>query len=311
MNELLPFLVRHGYALVFVWVLAEQGGLPIPSAPLLLAAGALAANGKMNVALVILLAAGAALTSDLVWFWVGRRFGTGVLGWLCRISLEPDSCVQNTRTRLGRHGARVLLVSKFIPGLNTVAAPLAGVIRLGRRRFMVYDGAGALLWSVALTGSGYGFSGQLARAAAAAVPMGKWLAAVLSAGLAGYAGWKYAKRRQLLRRWSGLAWITPEDLKAKVDAGEDVIIFDLRNALEFGAHPETLPGAVPMDAASLVSPTWALPKDREIVLFCGCPHEATAAAVALHLRGRGVTQVHPLAEGYEGWRRRGYPLALG
>src|ERR1700686_2729599 len=138
MTELLQFVVRHGYVLVFAWVFFEQAGLPIPSAPLLLATGALAGFHQMNLPLAIAIAAVAALSSDSMWYELGRRKGVRVLQLLCRISLEPDSCVRRTQVRFGKSGARVLLIAKFIPGLNAMAAPLSGIIRMGWRRFMLF-----------------------------------------------------------------------------------------------------------------------------------------------------------------------------
>jgi len=154
MNELLQFVVRHGYLLVFAWVFAEQAGLPIPSAPLLLAVGALAGTHEMNLGLALAVAVFAAIASDSMWYELGRRKGVRVLQLLCRISLEPDSCVRRTQISIGRGGARVLLVSKFVPGLNAVAAPLSGIIRMGWRRFLLFDLLGAVLWASCFTVTG-------------------------------------------------------------------------------------------------------------------------------------------------------------
>ena len=309
MNELLQFVVRHGYSLVFAWVFIEQAGLPIPSAPLLLAAGALAGTHQMNLWLAMAFAAVAALTSDCMWYELGRRNGVRVLQLLCRISLEPDSCVRRTQVSFGKNGARVLLVAKFIPGLNAMVAPLAGIIRMGWRRFLLFDVAGALLWVGTYTVTGYVFSGELERVAANAAYLGEWLLVLLLAAFAGYIGWKFYNRRRFLRRLS-IARITPEELKEKIDAGEDVIIVDLRHALDFEAQPETIPGALHMDAADLEEAYEIIPRDREIVLFCACPNEVTAARLALLLRSKGITRIRPLAEGYEGWRSRGFPMVL-
>jgi membrane protein DedA with SNARE-associated domain/rhodanese-related sulfurtransferase len=309
MKEMLEFVVRHGYWLIFAWVLVEQGGLPIPSAPLLLAAGALSGTGKMNLGVVIGIAVLAALASDSMWYQLGLRKGVRVLQLLCRISLEPDSCVRRTQVSFGDNGARVLLVAKFIPGLNAMAAPLAGVIRMGWRRFVLLDAVGALLWVSAFTVTGYAFSGELERVAGQAAYMGEWLFVIVVGGFAGYVGWKFYNRQRFLRKLR-IARITPEELKEKIDAGEDVIIVDLRHALDFENQPETIPGSLHMDAAELEEASDVIPRDREIVLFCACPNEVTAARLALLLRSKGITKIRPLAEGYEGWRSRGFPMAL-
>ncbi len=308
MNDILEFLVRHGYSLVFAWVFIEQAGLPIPSAPLLLAAGALSGTRQMNLWLAITIAVCAAVASDSVWYELGRRKGVRVLQLLCRISLEPDSCVRRTQVSFGKNGARVLLVAKFIPGLNAMASPLAGIIRMGWRRFVLFDALGALLWSSAFMITGYVFSGELERIAAHAAYLGEWLLVLVLAAFAGYIGWKFYNRQRFLRKLK-IARITPEELKGKIDAGEDIIIVDLRHALDFEAQPETILGALHMDAAELEEAHEAIPRDREIVLFCACPNEVTAARLALLLRSKGITRIRPLAEGYEGWRSRGFPMS--
>src|ERR1700674_1270976 len=175
MNETLQFVVRHGYMLVFAWVLIEQGGLPIPSSPLLLAVGALAGMRQMNLWLALGVAVVAAVISDAMWYELGRLKGIRVLQLLCRISLEPDSCVRRTQVSFGRNGARVLLVAKFVPGLNAMAAPLAGIIRMGWRRFLLFDVAGSLLWVGAFTLTGYAFSGEFERVMSRAAYLGEWL----------------------------------------------------------------------------------------------------------------------------------------
>jgi len=307
MNELLQFILRHGYLVIFAWVFSEQAGLPIPSAPLLLAAGALAGAHGMNMWLAITFAVSGAVVSDSMWYELGRRKGVRVLQLLCRISLEPDSCVRRTQVRFGKSGARVLLIAKFIPGLNAMAAPLSGIIRMGWRRFVLFDTLGALLWSSAFMITGYVFSGELERIAARAAYLGEWLLVLVLAAFAGYIGWKFYNRRRFLRRLK-IARITPEELKGKIDSGEDVVIVDLRHALDFEAQPETIPGALHMDAAELEEAHEVIPRDREIVLFCACPNEVTAARLALLLRRKGITRIRPLAGGYEGWRSRGFPL---
>jgi membrane protein DedA with SNARE-associated domain/rhodanese-related sulfurtransferase len=308
MKELLEFVVRHGYSLVFAWVFVEQAGLPIPSAPLLLAAGALSGTGKMNLGLAISVAVFAAIASDYMWYELGRRKGVRVLQLLCRISLEPDSCVRRTQVSFGKEGPRVLLFSKFIPGLNAMVAPLAGIIRMGWQRFVLFDALGTLIWVGTYSMTGYAFSGELEHIAAQAAFLGHWLLVMLLAGLAGYVAWKFYHRQKFL---SGLkiARITPEELKKKIDAGEDVIVVDLRHALDFEAHPDTIPGSLHMDAAELEEASEIIPRDREIVLFCNCPNEATAARLALLLRSKGITKIRPLAGGYEGWRSHGFPMS--
>jgi membrane protein DedA with SNARE-associated domain/rhodanese-related sulfurtransferase len=309
MAELLQFVVRHGYMLVFAWVFVEQAGLPVPSAPLLLAAGALSGTHQMNLGTAIAFATLGAVTSDTMWHELGRRKGVRVLQLLCRISLEPDSCVRRSQVSFTRNGPRVLLVAKFIPGLNAMAAPLSGIIRMGWRRFLLFDTLGALLWVSAFTITGYTFSSDLERVAAKAAYLGEWLLVLLLAAFAGYILWKFYNRRKFLSNLK-IARITPEELKEKIDAGEDILIVDLRHSLDFDANPETIPGALHVDAAELEEAYEVIPRDREIILFCACPNEVTAARLALLLRSKGITRIRPLSEGYEGWRKRGFPMSL-
>ena len=309
MTQTIEFVVRHGYLLVFAWVFAEQAGLPVPSAPLLLAAGALAGTHRMNLGMAIGVAVLGAVASDSMWYEIGRRKGVRVLQFLCRISLEPDSCVRRTQISFTRNGPRVLLGAKFIPGLNAMAAPLSGIIHMEWRKFLLFDAVGAFAWVGAFTITGYTFSGQLDRVAASAAYLGGWLLVLVVAAFAGYVLWKFYKRRRFLHKLK-IARITPEELKEKLDAGEDVLIVDLRHSLDFEASPETIPGALRVDAAELEEASTVIPRDREIVLFCGCPNEVTAARLALLLRSKGITRIRPLAGGYEGWRSRGFPMGV-
>lgn len=307
MSGIVDFLVRYGYVLLFGWVLAEQLGLPLPTAPLLLAAGALAGRSRMNLAAALVLPILAAGISDAFWYRLGRRRGMKLLQWLCRISLEPDSCVHRTQGHFERSGEWALVVAKFIPGLNAMAPPLAGASRMPWRRFAFFDGLGALLWASVYIGIGYIFSGQIERIASQLVFLGRGLFVLVVAGLALYIGWKYLNRRRFLRGLR-IARITPDELHQRIDGGENVVVVDLRHSMEFESEPETIPGAVHMDAADLEEAIDVIPRDREIVLFCSCPNEATAAQMAMRLRKLGITRIRPLAGGLAGWRERGFPM---
>ena len=309
MSGTVQFLVRHGYLVIFLWVLAEQAGLPVPSGPLLLAAGALSGTHRMNLLGALMLPILAVGICDTLWYQLGRRRGIKVLKLLCRISLEPDSCLRRTQISFEKYGGWALVVAKFVPGLNAMAPPLAGIIRMPWQRFLLFDGIGSLLWAGAYMGTGYVFSGELERVASRAAYLGEWLLVLLLAAFAGYILWKFYNRQKFLRKLK-IARITPEELKLKLDAGEDVIVVDLRHSLDFDANPETIPGALHIDAADLEEAFEIIPRDREIVLFCACPNEVTAARLALLLRSKGITQIRPLAEGYDGWRKRGYPMGL-
>src|SRR3989304_732809 len=267
MSDALPFLVHHGYSVLFVGVLAEQLGLPGPAAPLLPPAGVLPGPGQLNLALAIGLAASASLLSDSFWYELGRRRGSQVLRFLCRIALEPDSCVRRTEDVFARHGARSLIVAKFIPGLSTVAPPLAGIFRMRLPRFLFFDGLGALIWVGVYTGLGFVFSDQIERVAGSAMELGTRLVGIVAVALTGYIGWKYVQRRRFMRRLR-IDRITPEELKRKLDAGEDLVVVDLRHSLDFEAEPATIPGAIQLSPDQLEQRHQEIPRNRELVLYC-------------------------------------------
>ena len=264
-SHTLAFVERHGYALLFLWVLAEQSAIPIPSVPLLLAAGALMRTGRLNAFFAIACCVIAALIADTIWFELGKRRGRGVLRLLCRLSLEPDSCVRQTENAFLKYGLRSLLVSKFIPGLNTVAAPLAGQSGTSYLRFAMYDSAGALIWSGAYMLLGYLFSGELETIVGYTSQMGSGLLLLVAALFGGWIAWKWTQRRRFLKSLK-VARITPAELQQKLTAGEDLFIVDLRSALSDG--PALIPGAVRLSLEDLATRSKEIPRGRDIILFC-------------------------------------------
>ena len=266
-HHALDFLIHHGLAVLFAWVLVEQLGVPIPAMPLLLAAGALAGTGHLNFFAALLFAVLAALISDSLWFQLGRHKGIKILQLLCRISLEPDSCVRRTEGIFSKQGARSLLVAKFLPGLGLVTPPLAGVFRMRFPRFLLFDALGSLLWSGLFLATGYAFAGQIEQVAAQLASLGGWLVVLLAGALAAYIAYKFVARQRFLRELR-IARITVDELKEKIDAGEPVTIVDLRHSLDFEAEPETIPGALHMEAKELEEKNNLLPRNGEVVLYC-------------------------------------------
>src|SRR6202035_3319390 len=199
MNSTLEFLVRHGYVVLLGWVFVEQLGLPIPSIPLLLAAGALAGAGRMNFVAALLVTMFAALCADSLWYELGRIKGIAILQLLCKISLEPDSCVRRTEGLFARQGARSLVFAKFVPGLGTVAPPLAGIFHMRPARFLLFDTFGALLWSSLYVGLGFIFSGEIERIAEHAFHLGSGLGVLVISALAAYIAYKFIARQRFLR----------------------------------------------------------------------------------------------------------------
>ena len=267
MHTTIEFLLRHGYVLLLGWVFAEQLGLPLPSMPLLLAAGALAGRGHMSFFASLFYVMLAAVAADAIWYQLGRRKGIRILQLLCKISLQPDSCVRRTEGVFAKQGARSLVLAKFVPGLNTVAPPLAGIFHMRARRFLLFDALGALFWGGAYLGIGYVFSGEIEHVAEHLAALGGWFLVLLIAAFAAYIGYKIAARQRFLRELR-IARITAEELKQKIDAGEDLVIVDLRHSMDFEADPETIPGAFRMDAKELEERSDRLPRDREVILYC-------------------------------------------
>lgn len=267
MQNLIDLLLRHGYAVIFGWVLAEQIGLPLPAEPFLLASGGVAGTGRLSLPVILLAASAASLIADTIWYWIGRLAGIRVIGWLCRITLEPDSCVRRTERIFSARGARSLVVAKFIPGLNTAAPPLAGVLRMPLSQFVGYSAVGAVVWASAWVGLGFAFSSQLEKAAAYAARLGDGLGVVVGAAVAGYILWKYIARQRFLRKIR-IARITPEDLKARLDGGEAMMVVDVRDRLDFDQEPFIIPGALHLRTEELEARHLEIPRDRDIILYC-------------------------------------------
>lgn len=189
-----------------------------------------------------------------------------MLQYLCKISLEPDSCVRRTEGLFSRRGARSLLVAKFIPGLGTVAPPLAGIIQMRPRRFLLFDSGGAALWATTFLGAGYVFSGEIERFAEYAFSLGRGLGVLVIGLIAAYIAYKLIARQQFLRELR-IARISVDELKKKIDAGEELVIVDLRHSVDFEANPKTIPGALHLDAKELEDHD-RLPRDRDVILYC-------------------------------------------
>jgi membrane protein DedA with SNARE-associated domain len=267
MRDVLDFLIQHGYVVLFAWVFAEQVGLPLPAVPVLLGAGVLVGTDHMSAGWALLGSVIACLAADLLWYELGRRRGAKVLNWLCRISLEPDSCVRRAEDVFGRYGSRTLLVSKFIPGLNVASTPMAGVVRMSLARFLIFDSLGALLWVFTFGTVGFVFSHQVEDVAGALAHLGHFLLLLLLTAIGAYIYLRYRQRKAFLKELE-VSRITPEDLKAELDRGEDVFIVDLRHPLDFLPHPYTIGNALRMAPAELEQRHHEIPRDRDIVLYC-------------------------------------------
>ena len=308
MSEALEFLIRYGAIVLFAAVFLEQIGVPLPAAPWLLAAGALAGAGKMNGLVVVIVAVFASLLADLIWFYLGRHYGSRVLGILCRISLEPDSCVRKTSHLFTRYGLPGLIPAKFIPGLGTLGPPLAGYSGASVPQFLLFDGVSALLHEGCFILLGVLFSRQLEQILDALGRMGGDAVALLVGLAALYIGYKFFQRQRLLHELK-MARISVEELRQKMDAGESVVILDVRSQVEVANEPALIHGALHMTMDEVEHRLAEIPRDRDIILYCSCPNEVTAARVAMLLRRKGLLRVRPLLGGIDAWRDRNYPMS--
>lgn len=297
MDTTVQFLTQHGTAMLFLTVLAEQIGLPIPAFPLLIAAGALVGTGQMDFAMAAGASILAAMLGDQVWFELGRRRGRQVLGWLCRISFEPLSCVRRTEEFFAHHGVRSLMVAKFIPGLSTIAPPLAGIVGLRVPQYLLYNGIGTMLWVGSGIGLGIAFSNQLEQALTMAADLGPTVALIFLGMVSWYVAHKTMHRYRVERL---VPRLTTRQLAEKIEAREGPIIIDLR---PHGARQYVpgIPGAIPLSLEEVLTRRQELPRDRDVVLYCACPRDAASVQGAWKLREMGFTRVWPLAGGIEAW----------
>lgn len=300
-------LLVYGYLLLFAWVLVEQLGLPIPAVPILLAAGALSAQGQISFFVALIVGTVASLVADSVWFLVGRKYGHHVLRILCRLSLEPTTCVRRTQDSFGRRRGATLVIAKFIPGLATVAPPVAGENGMGFGAFLFFDGAGSAIWVGALLLGGRFFGDLLKHDTRMLDWAGRFSGALLLLGIVGFFVARLVRRRMIMQELAA-ARMEPEELKSLLDEGKEVFIVDLRHPLELLPDPHTLPGALHFSPELLAARHHEIPRDRDIVLFCTCPSEATAAKTAMALHKLGIERVRPLRGGYEEWNRLGFPV---
>jgi membrane protein DedA with SNARE-associated domain/rhodanese-related sulfurtransferase len=307
MQDLIRLTNQHGLLLIFAAVLLESLGLPLPAMPLLIVAGALAATGTLSLGAVAGVALVAVQMGDIAWYVAGRRYGSRVLKTLCRISLSPDSCVRQTETIYERWGGQMLLVARFVPGLSTIAPPLAGAMRLRFAAFLAYSSAGACIWIVVSLGVGMGLKTQITLA-------GEYVARFGSMALVGvvllflaFLAFKWWERRRFYNTLR-MARISVDELRRLMGAGGDPLILDVRSAAARKMDGRKIPGARAVDIETADQHLRGLPKTTEIVVYCSCPSEASAARVARLLMDHGFKRVRPLAGGIDAWVLAGHSV---
>lgn len=306
-HEIFALIAEYGVLLVFVNVLVTQLGAPLPAVPTLVVAGAVAANGQLALPSILLVALIACLIGDSLWYWAGRRFGSRVMRALCRISLSPDSCVNQSELHFQRWRGRVLLIAKFVPGLATVAPPLVGAMGLPLSTFLLFDAVGALLWSGVAVAIGYVFATQLDLALAMLANAGLFAFQLLLGLLALYVVARWWQRRRLLVALR-MARISPEELNRMRARQPGPVVVDVRSRAARALDRRIIPGALLADVGAVEQTMRDIALDSELVMYCNCPHEVTAAKAAEALMSRGYRHVRPLAGGLDAWEGAGYAV---
>jgi membrane protein DedA with SNARE-associated domain len=263
-HQTLEFLIRHGSWVLFTWVLAEQLGAPVPSLPILLATGALIGLERESFPHAMLVVLTASALADSFWYTLGRSRGASVLRLLCRISIEPDSCVSSTREWFRKLGGWALVIAKFVPGLGAIATPMAGLSRMPVLKFLAADSAGVLLWSGAYMSGGYLFREQLETVATRLSNVGGGFFGLVAIAAASWIAWKFWKRRRFLHSLR-IARVAPAEVYAHM---ANYVILDLRSTAEIEQDGMTLPGAIWFDRHELAARHLEIPRDRDVVLYC-------------------------------------------
>lgn len=301
------FLHHYGTLVVFVASLLEQSGLPLPATPIYVAAGVAVGAGDIHGPSALALAVAGSLIGDLLWYYLGRWRGHQVLKFLCRLSLEPDSCVRDTEERFLRYGAKSLIIATFLPGINTVIRPLAAVAGVGVGTFLLYTGLGTVLYIGTFMTLGYVFSDEADHLLSRAASTGHMVLGILIAGVFVYALYKFYKRRQFLHSLPTTR-LSADELKKKIDSGLSPVVVDLRTPLQIKAFPYSIPGALHIPLREMERAYKTIPAERDVILFCNCPNEVSSAKAALFLQKKGFTNAWALTGGIDVWKERTYPL---
>ncbi|WP_426399054.1 DedA family protein/thiosulfate sulfurtransferase GlpE [Ralstonia sp. R-29] len=307
MHDLFPLLAEYGAFAVFLNVLLTQAGAPLPAVPTLLVGGALTLSGPLYFMELLPAAITGALIGDGLWYLAGKRYGRHVMALLCRVSLSPDSCVRRTRTQFERWGAPLLLISKFVPGLSTVSSALLGTMRTPFSTFVLYNLGGSALWAAIWLMLGRMAHDGIDQALRQLDELGTRAVALIVLLAAVYVTARWLQRWRF-RKMLEMVRISPDELHALIESGAAPVIIDVRADSSRQVQPQRIPGAVLYDMSSKGKDS-ALDidgPDREIIIYCACPNEASAVMVARTLVSRGFKRVRPLHGGIDAWVARGY-----
>ena len=298
-----PFSV----GVVFLNVLLEQLGLPVPAFPTLIVAGALAADHRLPAAPLYGLAVAACVLGDSAWYFAGRVYGGRVMNLLCRISLTPDWCVSQTQTSFERWGAKALIVAKFVPGLSIMAPPLAGAVGMSFPRFVGFSALGGGLWVGAALLAGVLLRAQIERLLPQVAGIGGAGIVIILMLLSAYILFKWGQRRRFYRTLR-MARISAAELHEQMSREPAPLIVDVRSPTARALELHRIPGALYVPVLEVERHMGSFARDREIVLYCTCPNEASAAQAARLLMNNGFSRVRPLHGGLAEWIAAGYPV---
>jgi membrane protein DedA with SNARE-associated domain/rhodanese-related sulfurtransferase len=307
MQELAHLIEIYGLLLIFAVVLLDEIGLPVPSLPALVVAGALASNGHFSLPGVLAATLAGALVADIIWFWACQRLGRRVLALLCRISLAPDSCVRQTENLFNRVGSWSLLFARYVPAFSNIAVAMAAITRLPLLSFVMLNLAGSFFY--------YGLAVLLGALFHRAVDdilhtmetFGTVSIVALVTAFAAYVLFRWWERITFIRQLR-MDRITVAELVGLIESGKAPVILDVRSAAardQGGIIPGAL-AAHPEDIHPLLK---QIAPETEIVVYCACPNEASAAVAARHLKRAGFRKIRPLLGGVEAWVGAGGQLA--
>jgi membrane protein DedA with SNARE-associated domain/rhodanese-related sulfurtransferase len=298
------------YTGVLLAVFANQICLPIPSVLFLMAAGALAAQGKMRASIVLILSVAACLAADWIWFWLGRRWGSQAIGLLCRFASDPKRCASDAREQFRRYGLAVVCIAKFLPGVDGIMPPLVGAEGVPLAGFLILDAIGSAVWSAGYVGLGYVCSDQLEVAMGWARHFGAAVVITIATTSCVYAGWRGLTLVRMIRRLQ-VRHISAAMLHRKLKSKSKVAVLDLLDfELEIDDQAQAIPGALRVDPSRLYrSPEIDVPENVEIILYSSSGRDTVCARAALGLHKIGIRNIWVLEGGLKAWREKGLPVA--
>jgi membrane protein DedA with SNARE-associated domain/rhodanese-related sulfurtransferase len=306
MQQVITVVEQHSLLLLFLSILVARGGLPLPIVPILMTAGALAAQKPDQILQIILVSVGGSLLAELSLYWFGRRYGQRFLGFLCKMSFSPDFCVRQTETVFTKLGPWSLVFAKFLPGLSLIAVAMAGITNMPLLAFFLLNGLGGLLFVSALVALGAIFQDAILSALTTLTELGALGILMIVVGLGLYLLFKWWRRRLFIRQLR-MDRITVSELRQLIDDGQELVILDVRPQ-PVRVQDGIIPGAISAHPADVDPIIKSYPRDAEIIVYCACPNEESAATAAKHLKQAGFKKIRPLLGGIEAWLQAGHPI---